>query len=79
MAGSPNVSQPRTFYASDEGELKLSGIDVFSPAASQPPSPTLSRSQLRFSSKEGAESTGLSAQDETGLIMRRKNDTAQQA
>jgi len=43
-------SQPPIFYASagEEHNLKLSGVDVFSPAASQPPSPTLTRQQLPY-------------------------------
>jgi len=32
----------------DEGNLKLSGVDMFSPAPSQPPSPTLSRRDLNL-------------------------------
>ncbi|KAF9010543.1 hypothetical protein BDQ17DRAFT_1387777 [Cyathus striatus] len=39
-----NVSGPLGFYATgSEGNLKLSGVGVFSPAASAPPSPTASR------------------------------------
>jgi len=34
------ISQPQPFYASEENNLKLSGVGVFSPAASRPPSPT---------------------------------------
>jgi len=37
------VSQPKAFYASESGGLKLAGADVFSPAISEPPSPTISR------------------------------------
>ena len=39
-------SQPPVFYASEENSLTLSGVGVFSPAASQPPSPTISRRHL---------------------------------
>ena len=38
-----SLSEPPVFYA---GEGKLSGVGVFSPAASQPPSPTSSRRHL---------------------------------
>jgi len=34
-------SQPPVFYASEENSLSLSGVGVFSPAASQPSSPTI--------------------------------------
>jgi hypothetical protein len=37
------TSQPKTFYASDSDGLGLAGADVFSPAASEPSSPTISR------------------------------------
>ncbi|KAF8160782.1 hypothetical protein B0H34DRAFT_351843 [Crassisporium funariophilum] len=40
-----NFSQPSVFYGEDNN-LKLSGVGVFSPAASQPPSPTISRHHL---------------------------------
>jgi len=43
LPGNTHFSQPSTFYA---GEDRLSGVGVFSPAASQPPSPTLSRYHL---------------------------------
>jgi len=38
-------SRPQAFFAGEEG-LQLSGVGVFSPAASQPPSPVLSRLKL---------------------------------
>ncbi|KAF8637972.1 hypothetical protein AX16_010604 [Volvariella volvacea WC 439] len=41
-----NVSQPDAYYASEDNNLKLSGVGVFSPAGSQPGSPTLSRRNL---------------------------------
>ncbi|KDR75185.1 hypothetical protein GALMADRAFT_279957 [Galerina marginata CBS 339.88] len=44
-------SLPPVFYAED----KLSGVGLFSPAASQPPSPTSSRRHLPLSSVNGAE------------------------
>lgn len=39
-------SHPEAYFASEEHGLELSGVGVFSPAVSQPPSPTLSRRQL---------------------------------
>ncbi|KAF9452707.1 hypothetical protein P691DRAFT_803426 [Macrolepiota fuliginosa MF-IS2] len=36
-------SQPKVFYASDSDGLKLAGADIFSPAVSEPSSPTTSR------------------------------------
>ncbi len=48
------ATQPTVFYAGgdDQSNLKLSGIEVFSPAGSQPPSPTFSRKGLAFDGKE---------------------------
>ncbi|KAF9263306.1 hypothetical protein L218DRAFT_341258 [Marasmius fiardii PR-910] len=43
---SPDASPPE-YFTSEENNLKLSGFDVFSPAPSQPPSPTFSRQQLQ--------------------------------
>jgi hypothetical protein len=40
------VSQPSTFFASEDHNLKLSGVGVFSPATSRAPSPTISRKNL---------------------------------
>ncbi|KAH8071909.1 hypothetical protein BXZ70DRAFT_964266 [Cristinia sonorae] len=45
----PMSSPPPTYFHStmeSAGNLKLSGVDMFSPAPSQPPSPTLSRKDL---------------------------------
>ena len=39
-----NFSQPSVFYVGEDS--KLSGVGVFSPAASRPSSPTLSRHRL---------------------------------
>ena len=39
-----NFAQPSVFYVGEDN--KLSGVGVFSPAASQPPSPTSSRHRL---------------------------------
>lgn len=45
-------SQPSLFYVGEDNSLKLSGVGVFSPAASQPPSPTISRHNLLNNSTE---------------------------
>ncbi|KAJ3513717.1 hypothetical protein NLJ89_g2801 [Agrocybe chaxingu] len=39
-------SQPSVYYAGEDTSLKLAGVGLFSPAASQPPSPTISRRHL---------------------------------
>ncbi|KAJ6587113.1 hypothetical protein DFH09DRAFT_246174 [Mycena vulgaris] len=39
-------SLPHAYFTSEENSLKLSGVGVFSPAASRPPSPTLTRRSL---------------------------------
>jgi hypothetical protein len=39
-------SHPRAYFTSDVNSLKLSGVGVFSPAASRPPSPTITRRNL---------------------------------
>lgn len=50
--GGSRASQ-HVFYADDsENNLKLSGVGVFSPAASQPPSPIISRQQLNVEVKD---------------------------
>lgn len=38
-----DASEPRAYYASDSDGLKLAGADVFSPAVSEPSSPTIPR------------------------------------
>ncbi|KAJ7680549.1 hypothetical protein DFH06DRAFT_1031645 [Mycena polygramma] len=40
------TSHPHAYFTSGENSLKLSGVGVFSPAASRPPSPTITRRQL---------------------------------
>jgi len=55
LLGTSEATQPTTiFYAGgdDHSNLKLSGIEVFSPAGSQSPSPTISRKRLAFEGKE---------------------------
>ncbi|KAJ7747288.1 hypothetical protein B0H16DRAFT_1851341 [Mycena metata] len=39
-------SHPHAYFTSEENSLKLSGVGVFSPAASRPPSPTITRRGL---------------------------------
>jgi len=41
------ASHPQAFYASEGENLKLSGVGVFSPATSRPPSPVLIRRSLQ--------------------------------
>lgn len=41
-----DVSDPHPYFASEENSLKLSGVGVFSPAGSRPPSPTLTRRHI---------------------------------
>ncbi|KAG5648575.1 hypothetical protein DXG03_003186 [Asterophora parasitica] len=60
------ASQPQAFYASESDNLKLSGVGVFSPAASRPPSPILSRKTLQ---PEGGKSSEQE-QEHDGLRMR---------
>ncbi|GLB37577.1 hypothetical protein LshimejAT787_0406280 [Lyophyllum shimeji] len=62
------ASQPRAFYASDGDNLKLSGVGVFSPATSRPPSPVMTRKKL----SEEARTSGLEQDD--GLRQRGKQD-----
>ncbi|KAK7005724.1 hypothetical protein R3P38DRAFT_3214669 [Favolaschia claudopus] len=40
------VSHPDAYFTSEESGLRLSGVGVFSPAASRPPSPTVTRKPL---------------------------------
>lgn len=42
-----DTSHPHAYFTTEESNLKLSGAAVFSPANSQPPSPTVSRRQLK--------------------------------
>ncbi|KAJ7594309.1 hypothetical protein C8J56DRAFT_926441 [Mycena floridula] len=52
-----NPSDHAYHFTSESGNLKLSGVGVFSPASSRPASPTLSRRQLR--QEDGEDSEGL--------------------
>lgn len=64
--GGSGASQ-HVFYADDsENNLKLSGVGVFSPEASQPPSPTITRRQLNVEVKDS-----LKEEDEEVHIRRR--------
>ncbi|KXN91021.1 hypothetical protein AN958_03088 [Leucoagaricus sp. SymC.cos] len=56
------ASQPKTFYASDSDGLGLAGADVFSPAASEPSSPTISR-RSPFFGGEDIEDVGRKLQE----------------
>ncbi|KAJ7702994.1 hypothetical protein B0H17DRAFT_1041115, partial [Mycena rosella] len=49
----PAPSYPRAYFTSEENSLKLSGVGVFSPAASRPPSPTITRRNLIETEDEG--------------------------
>ncbi|TFK73900.1 hypothetical protein BDN72DRAFT_956226 [Pluteus cervinus] len=73
-----HVSQPDAYYASEDHVLKLSGVGVFSPAASQPSSPTLSRKQLStpMDAKFGFDLRSPIQDDADGLVMRRRKDGA---
>jgi hypothetical protein len=42
----PANGEPQTYFALDETDLRLSGVGVFSPAASRSPSPMPSRRNL---------------------------------
>ncbi|KAF8236549.1 hypothetical protein L208DRAFT_1357331 [Tricholoma matsutake] len=64
------VSQPFTFFASEDHNLKLSGVGVFSPATSRPPSPTISRKSLFL------ESRGSGQEDERLNIRQRARQNA---
>ncbi|KAK7472726.1 hypothetical protein VKT23_000836 [Stygiomarasmius scandens] len=59
----PDGSSPLEYFTSEENNLKLSGVGVFSPASSQPPSPTISRRSLaldgRFAMTELDENEGV--------------------
>jgi len=46
---------PTVYYVGEDTNLKLAGADVFSPAASQPPSPTTSRQNLSMHFANGVE------------------------
>ncbi|KAF9469939.1 hypothetical protein BDZ94DRAFT_1279049 [Collybia nuda] len=60
------ISQPQTFYASEDNNLRLSGVGVFSPAASRPASPTISRRNLQLEGK------GISQETDEGLQIRQR-------
>ncbi|TRM69300.1 hypothetical protein BD626DRAFT_390971 [Schizophyllum amplum] len=70
-----DTSHPHAYYADPESEedsenMKLSGFGVFSPAASQPGSPVLSRKGLPDGGTPGEK--GLQLGDEDGLVFRGK-------
>ncbi|KAJ7268731.1 hypothetical protein B0H12DRAFT_1045252 [Mycena haematopus] len=49
------VSHPDVYFSHEENSLRLSGVGVFSPAASRPPSPTITRKHLAFHETDGDE------------------------
>ncbi|KAG6833544.1 hypothetical protein H0H87_005195 [Tephrocybe sp. NHM501043] len=59
------ASQPKAFYASEADNLRLSGVGVFSPAASRPSSPVLTRKSV---------DEGKTSGQEDGLRMRGRQD-----
>ncbi|KAH7888497.1 hypothetical protein F5I97DRAFT_706719 [Phlebopus sp. FC_14] len=69
--------KPQAFFAG-EGDLQLSGVGVFSPAASQPSSPVLSRK--KFSTVEsgiiGAGDVDVGTRDDGIFLRRRPQGTA---
>jgi len=71
-------SSPSDFFASSDTSLKLSGVGVFSPATSSPPSPTLSRKSLAFteSSRSTSNSHLEEDADDGGIHIRRRKKTA---
>ncbi|KIK97793.1 hypothetical protein PAXRUDRAFT_824563 [Paxillus rubicundulus Ve08.2h10] len=62
--------RPRAFFVGDE-DLQLSGVDVFSPAASSPPSPILPRVNLHTFGSGGVVRAGEINEDE-GIVLRRR-------
>ncbi|KAF5380480.1 hypothetical protein D9615_004558 [Tricholomella constricta] len=61
------ASQPQAFYASESDNLKLSGVGVFSPAASRPPSPVMTRKTLQ---PEGGKAPEQEQEQQDGLRQR---------
>ena len=43
-----DVSDPHAYFVSEDTNFKLAGVDVFSPAASRPPSPVARKQQLQY-------------------------------
>jgi hypothetical protein len=63
-------SIPPSFFASEASNLKLSGVGVFSPAPSQPPSPTLGRRQLPLTDSKSQSDVDEPMDD--GLLLRKR-------
>ncbi|KAJ7287850.1 hypothetical protein C8J57DRAFT_1496262 [Mycena rebaudengoi] len=59
----PPPSHPHAYFMSEENSLKLSGVGVFSPAASRPPSPTITRRNLQL---------GGDAETDEGITFRKR-------
>jgi len=55
LAISMPVSHPDAYFTHGENSLRLSGVGVFSPAASRPPSPTITRKHMPFFEEKLAE------------------------
>ena len=69
-AAALDVPYPQEYFTSDGGNLKLSGVGVFSPAASQPPSPTATRHPLSMNGR--GESLEGESVDEGFILSRRR-------
>ncbi|KAF8070603.1 hypothetical protein FPV67DRAFT_1448315 [Lyophyllum atratum] len=68
------ASQPHAFYASDGDNLKLSGVGVFSPATSRPPSPIMTRKTLHC---EEGKASGQEHDDGLRQRVREGHETAE--
>ncbi|EGN99691.1 hypothetical protein SERLA73DRAFT_72489 [Serpula lacrymans var. lacrymans S7.3] len=76
--GAEEEARPETFFASEDGS-QLSGVGVFSPAASQPPSPVQSRAKLHHQDPtvESVREEGDERVDR-GITLRRRAGRQQQ-
>ncbi|KAJ7079148.1 hypothetical protein B0H15DRAFT_859288 [Mycena belliarum] len=61
---------PHAYFTSEENSLKLSGVGVFSPAASRPPSPTITRRNLA----EAPEDEGISFRKRSKATAKAQDD-----
>nr|GAT44642.1 predicted protein [Mycena chlorophos] len=66
-----NVEHPDAYFTSEENSLKLSGVGLFSPAASRPPSPTITRRALPPEDSSNKPLVDVSEEDE-GIVLRRR-------
>ncbi|THV02418.1 hypothetical protein K435DRAFT_775608 [Dendrothele bispora CBS 962.96] len=74
-ATTPDGFSPLEYFTSEDNNLKLSGVGVFSPAPSQPPSPTISRRTLAMDGRFAM--TELDAGDEGAHIRRRQRQSSE--